>query len=56
MQILSLSLNDFGAWKNLSMGNLSGSLNVLHGPNEAGKTTGTISEDEVIPVLVGLGD
>lgn len=39
MQILSLSLNDFGAWKNLSMGNLSGSLNVLHGPNEAGKTT-----------------
>ena len=39
MQILSLSLNDFGAWQNLSMGNLSGSLNVLHGPNEAGKTT-----------------
>ena len=39
MQIQSLSLTDFGTWKNLSLGNLSGSLNVLHGPNEVGKTT-----------------
>ena len=39
MQIQSLSLSDFGGWKNLSLGNLSGSLNVLHGPNEVGKTT-----------------
>ena len=39
MQIQSLSLSDFGDWKNLSLGNLSSSLNVLHGPNEVGKTT-----------------
>ena len=39
MQIQSLSLSDFGGWKNLSLGNLSSSLNVLHGPNEVGKTT-----------------
>ena len=39
MQIQSLSLTNFGTWQNLSLGNLSGSLNVLHGPNEAGKTT-----------------
>ena len=39
MQIQSLSLTHFGCWQNLSLGNLSTSLNVLHGPNEAGKTT-----------------
>ncbi len=39
MRIHSLSLTDFGCWQNLSLGNLSGHINVLHGPNEAGKST-----------------
>ena len=39
MQLHSLSLTDFAGWKHLSLGNLSGCLNVLHGPNEVGKTT-----------------
>lgn len=39
MKIIELRVDSFGAWSNLTLGGLDEGLNVLYGPNEAGKTT-----------------
>jgi uncharacterized protein YhaN len=39
MKIHTISVAGFGVWRELTLENLSGSLNVLYGCNEAGKTT-----------------
>ncbi|HTM54397.1 MAG TPA: AAA family ATPase [Pirellulales bacterium] len=39
MRISDLRIDGFGVWNGLELGELSDQLNVLYGPNEAGKTT-----------------
>ncbi|MEK6233324.1 MAG: AAA family ATPase, partial [Planctomycetales bacterium] len=39
MKITELKVDAFGAWNQLSLEDFSGELNVVYGPNEAGKTT-----------------
>lgn len=39
MRILDLEIDGFGVWSDLRLDDLSDRLTVLHGPNEAGKTT-----------------
>ena len=39
MNLTDLHIDDFGAWHDLRLEGLGPGLNVLYGPNEAGKTT-----------------
>ncbi|MEX0676115.1 MAG: AAA family ATPase [Pirellulales bacterium] len=39
MRITALTVDGFGVWSGLELGDLSDQLNVFYGPNEAGKTT-----------------
>lgn len=39
MKILELEVDGFGVWSGLRLGDLGGQINVVLGPNEAGKTT-----------------
>lgn len=39
MKITAFDIQRFGVWETLSIPNVSGGLNVVYGPNEAGKTT-----------------
>jgi uncharacterized protein YhaN len=39
MNLTELYIDDFGAWHELRLDGLTPGLNVIYGPNEAGKTT-----------------
>ncbi len=39
MKITALEIDGYGAWSGLKIERLADGLNVLYGPNEAGKTT-----------------
>src|SRR5688500_5032275 len=39
MNLTELYIDDFGAWHDLRLEGLAPGLNVIYGPNEAGKTT-----------------
>ncbi|MEX0712066.1 MAG: AAA family ATPase [Pirellulales bacterium] len=53
MNIVELEVDGFGVWSGLRLESLSGGLNVLYGPNEAGKTT---LLEFVRSVLYGFAD